>query len=71
MKKLRWQIVIILLTGLVVGVLLLGQQQQQQEQKQQQQAGPGAPTLAPKKGGIYTEALVGGFQTFESVAGPL
>ena len=70
MKKLRWQIVIILLTGLVVGVLLLGQQQQQQEQKQQQQAGPGAPTLAPKKGGIYTEALVGGFKRLNPLLDP-
>ena len=61
MKKLRWQIVIILLTGLVVGVLLLNQQQQQQ----QQQTPPALQaTVVPSSGGIYTEALVGSFQRF-------
>jgi peptide/nickel transport system substrate-binding protein len=52
MKKLRWQLIIIFLTGLVVGILLLGEQ-------------PVATvTQAPQpvKGGIYTEALVGSLQ---------
>lgn len=54
MKKLRWQLIILLLTGLVVGVLLLAEQ-------------PGdsiAPfaTAEPEQGGIYTEALVGSLQ---------
>jgi peptide/nickel transport system substrate-binding protein len=54
MKKLRWQLIIIFLTGLVVGVLLISEQ-------------PGAKlqpfvTAAPEKGGIYTEALVGSLQ---------
>jgi peptide/nickel transport system substrate-binding protein len=50
MKKLRWQILIIVVTLVIVGVLLLTQQ----------------PTLSPAfieptSGGIYTEALVGSF----------
>lgn len=51
MKKLRWQLIIIFLTGLVVGVLLLIEQ-------------PDAPTLVnePVQGGIYTEALIGSLQ---------
>lgn len=59
MKKLRWQFVIILLTGLVVGILLISQQPAAvitsggQPQVQ--------PTAAPATGGIYTEALVGSF----------
>lgn len=53
MKKLRWQLIIIFLTGLVVGILLLGEQ-------------PAAQTLAPEpvKGGVYTEALIGSPQRF-------
>jgi peptide/nickel transport system substrate-binding protein len=58
MKKLRWQLIIIFLTGLVVGILLLGEQ-------------PGAlqNTLAPQpaQGGIYTEALVGSYQRLNPV----
>ncbi|MCC6147428.1 MAG: hypothetical protein IT308_07665 [Anaerolineaceae bacterium] len=52
MKKLRWQLVIIFLTGLVVGVLLISEQ-------------PGVfPTLAPEpvRGGVYVEGLVGNLQ---------
>jgi peptide/nickel transport system substrate-binding protein len=50
MKKLRWQILVVILTLIVVAVLLLTQQ----------------PTLNPvlpeaASGGIYTEALVGSF----------
>jgi peptide/nickel transport system substrate-binding protein len=58
MKKLRWQFVIILLTGLVVGILLINQQQQQQ----QQQLTPSNPVIAtplPASGGVFTEALIG------------
>src|SRR5512146_2106664 len=51
MKKLRWQLLIIFLTGLVVGILLLGEQPQA--------ASPIAATPVPVKGGVYTEALVG------------
>ena len=50
MKKLRWQILVVVLTLIVVAVLLLTQQ----------------PTLnpilpEPASGGIYTEALIGSF----------
>ncbi len=50
MKKLRWQLLIIFLTGLVVGILLLGEQPE-----------PASPlaTTEPVQGGVYTEALVG------------
>lgn len=54
MKKLRWQLIIIFLTGLVVGILLLSEQ-------------PGviAPLInAPTRGGVYTEALVGSPQRY-------
>ncbi len=50
MKKLRWQILVVLLTLIVVGVLLLSQKPSQ---------APAAPE--PVIGGIYTEALVGSF----------
>lgn len=54
MKKLRWQLIILLLTGLVVGVLLIAEQ-------------PGErltpfSSPEPEQGGIYTEALVGSIQ---------
>lgn len=50
MKKLRWQLLIIFVTGLAVGILLLGEQPQ-----------PVSPLTTPEpvKGGVYTEALVG------------
>ncbi len=50
MKKLRWQLLIIVLTGLIVGILLLEEQPQ-----------PVSPLSSPEpvKGGVYTEALVG------------
>jgi len=54
MKKFRWQLIIILVTGLIVGILLLVQQ--------------GNPLLEsdntpqPLSGGVYTEGLVGDFQ---------
>ena len=48
MKKLRWQILVVVLTLVVVGALLLTQQ-------------PGQEIVAPQPttGGIYTEALIG------------
>ena len=51
MKKLRWQLLIIFLTGLVIGVLLLVEQ-------------PGTNLLLPQpaSGGTYTEAMVGQLQ---------
>jgi peptide/nickel transport system substrate-binding protein len=52
MKKLRWQLIIIFLTGLVVGILLLSEQP------------PAIVSVAPEpvKGGIYTEAIIGSMQ---------
>lgn len=58
MKKLRWQLVIILLTGVVVGFLLLGQQPTAQQV---------VNSPAPASGGIYTEALVGHFQRLNPI----
>ena len=52
MKKLRWQLIIIFVTGLVVGVLLLGEQPSAQTNQAPQ----------PVRGGIYTEALIGSIQ---------
>jgi peptide/nickel transport system substrate-binding protein len=50
MKKLRWQILVVVLTLIVVAVLLLAQQ-------------PSLSPIAPEptSGGIYTEALIGSF----------
>ena len=53
MKKFRWQLLIILVTGLVVGVLLILQQMSTGEEAE--------ATPAPISGGVYTEALVGEF----------
>lgn len=50
MKKLRWQILVVVLTLVVVGVLLL---------TQQPSLNPILPQ--PASGGIYTEALIGSF----------
>ena len=52
MKKLRWQLIIIFLTGLVVGILLLEEQPEIQLQLRPE----------PVQGGIYTEALIGELQ---------
>lgn len=57
MKKLRWQLIIIFLTGLVVGILLLGEQPGSLQ--------PIEPE--PARGGIYTEALVGSMQRLNPV----
>ncbi len=53
MKNLRWQFVIIFLTGLVVGILLLGEQKDTDIPE---------ATPRPAQGGIYTEAVVGKLQ---------
>jgi peptide/nickel transport system substrate-binding protein len=50
MKRLRWQILIVVITLVIVGVLLLTQQPAQ------------SPiSIEPASGGIYTEALIGSF----------
>jgi peptide/nickel transport system substrate-binding protein len=53
MKKFRWQLLIILVTGLIVGVLLIIQQMNTGEDFES--------TPSPITGGIYTEALTGEF----------
>jgi len=53
MKKFRWQLLIILITGLIVGILLILQQVDDEEDI--------LATPAPISGGIYTEALIGEF----------
>jgi peptide/nickel transport system substrate-binding protein len=54
MKKLRWQLLIIFLTGLVVSILLLIEQPETLP--------PVGNTPEPVRGGVYTEALVGSLQ---------
>ncbi|MBN2550519.1 MAG: hypothetical protein JXB15_15245 [Anaerolineales bacterium] len=51
MKKLRWQLLVVLVALIAIGFLLLGQQQTLLE--------IGQPEVAPLEGGIYTEALIG------------
>ena len=58
MKKLRWQLLIIFLTGLVVGILLISEQPQKNSP---------LSTVEPQQGGIYVEALVGDFQRLNPV----
>ncbi len=57
MKKLRWQLLIIFLTGLVVGILLISEKPEN------------ASIIAPKpqEGGVYVEAVVGKFQRLNPV----
>lgn len=57
MKNLRWQLLIIFLTGLVVGILLLSEQPEPQQVK----------VPEPQEGGVYVEALVGKFQRLNPV----
>jgi peptide/nickel transport system substrate-binding protein len=57
MKKLRWQLLIIFLTGLVVGILLLNEKPDT----------PGVVVPEPQQGGVYSEALVGKFQRLNPV----
>jgi len=59
MKKYRWQLLIILVTGLIVGVLLIIQQMDDGE------AIESAPS--PITGGIYTEALIGDFMRLNPI----
>ncbi len=56
MKKFRWQIIIILLTGLVMGLLLLSEQ-----------TGFRLVSPVPTSGGVYTEALIGRLQRLNPV----
>jgi len=56
MKNLRIQLIIILLTGLVVGLLLISEQ-----------TGFRLISPAPAKGGTYTEALIGNMQRLNPV----
>ena len=56
MKQFRWQIIIILLTGLVVGLLLLSEQ-----------TGFRLVTPVPTRGGSYTEAIIGKLQRLNPV----
>lgn len=58
MKKLRWQFVILLFTGLLVGILLISQQQPAVSQNT-------VPT--PAKGGSYSEALVGNLKRLNPI----
>jgi peptide/nickel transport system substrate-binding protein len=53
MKKFRWQLLIILITGLIVGVLLIIQQMDGEDET--------PLTPSPISGGIYTEGLTGNF----------
>lgn len=53
MKKFRWQLLIILVTGLIVGILLIIQQMDSGEDLDS--------TPSPISGGVYTEALIGEF----------
>jgi peptide/nickel transport system substrate-binding protein len=57
MKKLRWQLLIIFLTGLVVGILLISEQPENKPEA----------TVEPQSGGVYVEALVGEFQRLNPV----
>jgi len=56
MKSFRWQIIIILLTGLVVGLLLLSEQ-----------TGFRLVSPVPTRGGVYSEGLVGRLQRLNPV----
>jgi len=57
MRRLRWQLIIIFLTGLVVGILLLGEQPVVSPLQ----------TPEPIRGGIYSEALVGSLERLNPV----
>ena len=55
MKKLRWQILVVIITLILVGVLLLSQQPV---------AGTQTIFTQPTSGGVYTEALIGSMSRF-------
>ena len=56
MKRLRWQLLIIFLTGLVIGVLLITEQ-----------PGKLPSVVQPQEGGVYTEALTGSLERLNPV----
>lgn len=56
MKNIRWQLIIILVTGLVIGVLLLSEQ-----------TGFNIARTVSTRGGTYTEALIGNLQRLNPV----
>src|SRR4030042_3117146 len=56
MKSIRWQIIIILVAGLIVGALLLSGQ-----------SGFRLISPMPARGGAYTEALIGSLQRLNPV----
>jgi peptide/nickel transport system substrate-binding protein len=56
MKKFRWQIIIILITGLVMGLLLLSEQ-----------TGFRLVSPVPTSGGVYNEALIGNLQRLNPI----
>ena len=59
MKKLRWQIIVVLLTLAAIGVLLLSQQQSLVPGTEQEDR--------PVSGGVYTEALIGSMERLNPV----
>ncbi|HAF62997.1 MAG TPA: hypothetical protein DCK95_11835 [Anaerolineaceae bacterium] len=56
MKNIRWQLIIILVTGLVIGILLLSEQ-----------TGFSIARPTATRGGTYTEALIGNLQRLNPV----
>jgi len=57
MKRLRWQLLIIFLTGFTVGILLINEKPE-----------PEAVSVPePEQGGVYSEALIGRFQRLNPV----
>ncbi len=58
MKKLRWQLLIIFLTGLAVGILLINEKPDTTSSVE---------VAEPQQGGVYSEALVGKFQRLNPV----
>jgi peptide/nickel transport system substrate-binding protein len=57
MKKLRWQLLIVVVALVAIGILLLSQQQSTVLPK----LGIAQPTPEPVRGGSYSEALIGSF----------
>lgn len=56
MRHLRWQLLIIAIALGVIALLLFTQQQQQTNRTEEK-----APVNVPRRGGVYTEALIGSF----------
>jgi peptide/nickel transport system substrate-binding protein len=57
MRRFRWQLIIILITGVIIGILFLGEQDSTETVQEPE----------PIQGGIYTEALIGAFQRLNPV----